>query len=161
MFINYTNEQDWGRFGKATEENVKAFLHLKVCVAKAGQSDMRKNRVHYEIKTGAGELGDVGGKLVKGSSMVIYIPVVQEGLSVDAQEGFVMGREVFLATLGECGMIREKTSTAGKRKVTIQTFWIKSKNKPHGTKLATMMEAFYNLVDEGNAQTLEDWLAQF
>ena len=159
MIINY-KEHDDGKIGKATEEAVKEFLGLKVCVAKAGRTDMRKARICYEIKTGAGELGDLDGKLLKGSTMVIYIPVVDENLSVDRQEGFVMSKQVFIETLGSLGLIREKTSTAGTRKITIQTFWNRSKNKPHGRGLAKMLDAFYSMEGE-EVQTLQDWLEQF
>lgn len=159
MVINY-KEDDFGKYGKATEEAVKEFLGLKVCVAKAGHTDMRKAQICYEIKTGAGELGDFGGKLVKGSSMVIYVPVVDENVPVYRQEGFVMSREVFLATLDGLGLIREKTSTAGKRKITIQTFYNRKQNKPHGRKLAMMLDAFYNMEGE-EVQTLQSWLEQF
>ena len=152
------NEKHDGRYGTATERAVKEFLHLKVCVAKAGRTDMRKANTCYEIKTGAGELGNVGEKLVKGSTMVIYVPVVDDSLPIERQEGFVMEREVFLDILNECGMIREKTSTAGVRKVTIQTFWNRAQNKPHGKGLDRMLEAFYNNED---VKTLEDWLEQF
>ena len=159
MVINY-KEHDDGKIGKATEEAVKEFLGLKVCVAKAGRTDMRKARICYEVKTGAGELGDLDGKLLKGSSMVIYIPVVDENLSVDRQEGFVMSKQVFIETLGALGLIREKTSTAGARKITIQTFWNRSKNKPHGRGLAKMLDAFYDMEGE-EVQTLQSWLEQF
>jgi hypothetical protein len=160
MEIYGNNFNDCGIYGKATEVNIKAILHLAEKVARAGQTDLRKNRVCYEIKTGAGELGNVGGKLVKGSSMVIYIPVVNEQLTVLQQEGFVMSRELFLETLENCGMIREKTATNGTRKITIQTFWNRSKNQPHGKGYARMLDAFYDL--EGNGvQTLQEWLEEF
>ena len=159
MVVNYKGYDD-GKLGKAPEEAVKEFLGLKVCVAKAGRTDMRKAQICYEIKTGAGELGDLDGKLLKGSTMVIYIPVVDENLSIDRQEGFVMQKEVFLATLDNLGLIREKTSTAGARKITIQTFWNRKQNKPHGRGLAKMLDAFYDMEGE-EVQTLQTWLDQF
>jgi hypothetical protein len=159
MEIYGNNFNDCGIYGKATEMAIKEFLHLKVKVARQGQTDMRKAKTCYEIKTGAGELGNIGGKLVKGSTMVIYIPVVNENRSIDEQEGFVMSREMFLETLENCGMIREKTATNGTRKITIQTFWNRSKNQPHGKGYARMLDAFYDL--EGNGvQTLQDWLEE-
>lgn len=157
MEIYGNNFNDCGIYGKATEMNLKAFLNLTVKVARAGQTDLRKSHVRYEIKTGAGELGNIGEKLVKGSSMVVYIPVVNENKSIVEQEGFVMSRELFLETLENCGMIREKTATNGTRKVTIQTFWNRSKNAPHGKGYGRMLDAFYDL--EGNGvQTLQDWI---
>jgi hypothetical protein len=154
MVIPYKANDD-GRIGKATEKGIKAVLHLTEKVAGVGRTDLRKGGVCYEVKTGAGELGSAGGKLVKGSSMVIYIPVVDENATIARQEGFVMSRELFLDILGECGMIREKTATDGSRKITIQTFWNRKQNKPHGKGLDRMLEAFYNA--EG-VQTLEEWL---
>ena len=151
---------DCGGWGKTGEKSIKEFLNLKVSVSKAGCTDLRKANICYEVKTGAGELGLVGGKLVKGSTMVIYIPVIDETAEIYEQEGFVMSRELFLDTLEGCGLIREKTSTSGARKVTIQTFWNRKLNKPHGKGYQKMLDAFYDL--EGNGvQTLEEWLGQW
>jgi hypothetical protein len=152
------NEKHCGRFGEGIEKELKAFLNLKVCVAKPGRTDMRKANVCYEIKTGAGELGDVGGKLVKGSSMVIFIPVVDETAEIYEQEGFVMTRELFLELLDGCGLIREKTSTKGVRKITIQTFWNRTKNAPHGRAYDKMLNAFYG---NDSVTPLDIWLSQF
>lgn len=157
MVNNYLNDKDGG-INKSTEEALKEFLNLKVCVAKPGRTDLRKARICYEVKTGAGELGNYGGKLVKGSSMVIYIPVINEAEPIEKQEGFVLSRETFLSILDGCGMIREKIATNGTKKITIQTFWNRSKNAPHGKKYYTMLDAFYNC-DE--VTTLEEWLQQF
>ena len=158
--INRFSVEDCGGLGKATEESVKAFLHLKVQVAKVGRTDLRKQNVCYEVKTGAGELGNYGEKLVKGSSMVIYIPVVDENLPIEEQEGFVVSRETFIETLTECGLIREKTSTAGMHKITIQTFWNRKQNKPHGKGYQRLLDAFYGL-DAEEMQPLREWLAQW
>ena len=82
--------------------------------------------------------------------------MIDETADITEQEGFVMSRELFLETLDECGLIREKTSTSGQRKVTIQTFWNRKQNKPHGKGYQRMLDAFYDL--EGNGvQTLEEW----
>lgn len=159
--MEHTNDyifEDCGRLGKGTEKDLKMVTFLKVCVAKSGKSDLRKNYIHYEVKTGAGELGNVNEKLVKGSSRVIYIPVVEEHLPVERQQGYVMDRELFLQILDECGLIRTKTSTAGFKKVTIQTFWNHSKNAPHGKKYFKLLEAFEGA--EG-VITLQEWLAQW
>lgn len=154
MNNRFTNDP-CGCWGKASEEALKEVLGLVVKVARPGRTDLRKANVCYEVKTGAGELGDLGGKLIKGSSMVIYIPVVDEEKAICEQEGFVMPREVFLDIMNACGLIREKTSTAGVRKVTIQTFYNRKQKKPHGLGLARMLEAFYNS-DEVTA--LDVWL---
>lgn len=157
---NEYKSTDCGGWGKSGEKGLKGVLHLEEKVAKAGRTDLRKGGKCYEVKTGAGELGLVGGKLLKGSSMVIYIPVIDETAEVYEQEGFVMSRELFLDTLQNLKLIREKTSTSGQRKVTIQTFWNRKLNKPHGTGYQRMLDAFYDL--EGNGvQTLEKWLKQW
>jgi hypothetical protein len=158
--INTYVAKDCGGAGKTTEKAFKEALGLKVCVSRPGRTDMRKAHTCYEIKTGAGELGDAGGKLLKGCTKVIYVPVVDCEKAVEQQEGFVMSREVFLEVLEQCGLIREKTSTKGVRKVTIQTFWNVSRGKPNGRGYARMLEAFYSR--EGTeVQTLQDWFAQF
>lgn len=151
------NFNDCGIYGKATEMALKEFLHLTIKVARQGKTDLRKRHVCYEVKTGAGELGNIGEKLVKGSSMVIYIPVVNENITVVEQEGFVMSRDLFLEILDSCGLIREKTATNGTRKVTIQTFWNRSKNAPHGKGYGRMLDAFYDREGDG-VQTLQDWI---
>ena len=155
--MQYNNIFDSGRIGKNFEVELKATLKLIPKVARPGRTDLRKNHVCYEIKTGAGELGNIGDKLVKGSSMVIFVPVVDENRNFFKQEGFVMSRDLFLEVLENCGMIREKTATNGTKKMTIQTFWNRSKNAPHGKGYARMLDAFYDL--EGNGvQTFTDWL---
>lgn len=156
MINRHTNDY-CGGLGKSTEEEIKELLGLLVKVARPGRTDMRKNNICYEVKTGAGELGNFGEKLVKGSSMVVYIPVVDEAQPLQRQEGFVMRREVFLQILDDCGMIREKISTAGVKKVTIQTFWNRKLNKPHGRGLQKMLDAFY---DSDDVETLEAWLEE-
>ena len=159
MKIYGNNLNNSGIYGMSFEMGIKEVLDLTVKVARPGQTDLRKKRVHYEVKTGAGELGNAGGKLVKGSSMVIYVPVVNERAPLAVQEGFVMSRELFLEVLENCGMIREKTATNGTKKITIQTFWNRSKNKPHGKGYERMLDAFYDL--EGNGvQTFNDWLCE-
>lgn len=159
MEIYGNNTNDCGRFGKSTEMGLKAYLHLAVKVAKAGQTDLRKKGIRYEVKTGAGELGSVGGKLVKGSSMVVFVPVVNESIEVEKQEGFVMSRELFLEILDSCGLIREKTATNGTRKVTIQTFWNRSKNQPHGKKYGLLLDALYSREGDG-VQLLAEWFEE-
>lgn len=154
---NIYKANDCGAFGKTTERALKEFLGLKVKVAKQGCTDVTKSHVRYEVKTGAGELGNLGEKLVKGSSMVIYVPVVDMDADIEHQQGYVMPKEVFLDVLDACGLIREKTSTEGIRKVTIQTFWIASKNKPHGRKYFRLVE----LLEENCDMTLAEWLAQY
>ena len=133
---------DDGAFGKAFE----AVFTGKRCKA-SGKVDWRHLGDRYEIKTGAGELGNAGERLIKGARYVIYcpVPLANADGTLDAykQEAFLLTRESFLLALEEAGALREKTSTAGKRKVTIQTFWNRKQNKPHGRLLDRILEQMY------------------
>lgn len=147
--------QDSGARGKTFERDLKVFLGQVDKVASPGRADFRRRYKYGEIKTGAGELGNAGEKLIKGSSFVIYVPVVNMELPVERQEGFVFDRATFLETLESVGLIRSKKSTSGAEKVTIQTFWNHSKNKPHSLKkYNALLEALY----ENCECTLEEWL---
>jgi hypothetical protein len=75
---------------------------------------------------------------------VIYVPVVIEAWPVEKQEGFVLERETFLELLEEVGLVRHKISTSGQDRVTIQTFWNHSKNKPHGKKYFALLDKLYD-----------------
>ena len=149
---------DTGAFGKLYEKAVKEYLHKKVAVSGAGKTDMRHNHKCYEIKTGAGVLdySGTGKEMCYGSTMVIYAPVVNENNLLDS-ESFVMTRKVFIETLEELGMIRHKVSTAGMDTLTIQTFWNRSKNQPHGAKYGKMIDRFYELIANGEAELFVDW----
>lgn len=149
---------DTGAFGKLYEKAVKEYLHKKVEVSGAGKTDMRHNHKCYEIKTGAGVLdySGTGKEMCYGSTMVIYAPVVNENNLLDS-ESFVMTRKVFIETLEELGMIRHKVSTAGMDTLTIQTFWNRSKNQPHGAKYGKMIDRFYELIANGEAELFVDW----
>lgn len=133
---------DDGAFGKAFE----AVFTGKRCKS-AGKTDWRHYGKRYEVKTGAGELGDAGDKLLKGVQFVLYCPVPLAEIdgTIDAykQEAFLLTREAFIEALAEAGALREKVSTAGKRKVTIQTFWNRKQNKPHGRLLDRILEQMY------------------
>jgi len=141
--------RDCGRYGKATETADTG----KRCKS-AGKVDAYHFHKAYEWKTGAGELGNAGEVLLKGIKYVVYVPVVVEGVELDRQEGFVLTREGFLQALEDAGALREKVSTAGVRKVTIQTFWNRSKNAPHGKLLERILDTMY----EACLMTLEEWV---
>lgn len=145
---------DSGLRGKALEQALKVYLHRKAIVSAPGRVDIRIDFKNMEVKTGAGELGNIGDRLVKGASMVCYVPVVNMNLSLDRQEGFILTRDAFLQVLEMAGLIREKTSTAGNRKVTIQTFWNHKKNAPHGKKYQVLLDLLY----EYSTCTLDEWL---
>lgn len=151
-------ETDAGATGKAFERACKEHLHMLSKVARAGHSDMRRANVYHEIKTGAGELGNEGEKLVKGSSKVIYCPLVDGEKELKQQNAFVLTRNDFLLVLEHCGLLREKTATNGTRKTTIQTFWNHKLNAPHGKKYFKLLDTLNALVDFGQAMSFSEWL---
>lgn len=133
---------DSGAFGKAFE----AALTGKRCKT-SGKVDRWLGKVRLEVKTSAGELGNAGSALLPHCSKVLYCPVpVMDAdgfLDPYKQEAFLLSKEDFLQALAEAGALREKTSTAGVRKVTIQTFWNRKQNKPHGALLYRLLDALY------------------
>ena len=144
---NYSNLEnytltDCGAFGKAFE----SALTGKRCKAQ-NKVDRWLGKTRLEVKTSAGELGNAGSRLLAHTDKVIYCPVPLANADgyVDpyVQEAFVLTREEFLQALAEAGALREKTSTAGVRKVTIQTFWNRKANKPHGVLLYRLLDALY------------------
>lgn len=144
---------DNGAFGKAFE----SALTGKRCKA-SGKVDRWLGKVRLEVKTSAGELGNAGSALLPHCTKVLYcpVPVADAEGYVDPykQEAFLLTREAFLQALAEAGALREKTSTAGIRKVTIQTFWNRKQNKPHGALLYRLLDALY----ENCECTLEELL---
>lgn len=151
-------DSDCGRNGKAFERLCKERLHMQSKVAAPGRTDMRRAAQCYEIKTGAGELGKLGDKLVKGSRYVIYCPVINPDKELTEQKAYVMSRSTFLEVLAEAGLLREKTSTNGERKVTIQTFWNNKLNAPHGKKYFKLLDILELSVSAGRAMPFSDWL---
>lgn len=149
---------DTGATGKAFERACKEHLHMLSKVARAGHADLRRTGVYHEVKTGAGELGNDGEKLVKGSSMVIYCPKVDENKELDEQNAYVMTRDTFLFVLNMVGLLREKTSTNGQRKITIQTFWNNKLNAPHGKKYFKLLDTLNDCVKCGQAMEFAEWL---
>ena len=151
----YDPTRDHGLIGSALELSVKDFYGKPLTLSPAGTCDLYIGNRHTEVKQGAGELGRTFNKtLLKGSGLVVYVPVVVETAPLNRQEGYVMDRAVFLEALTEAGAIRTKDG----EKVTIQTFWVRSSNKPHGRLLDKMLTAFDNRVENGEALTLEDFL---
>ena len=115
---------DCGANGKAFERDLKAAFNRKAVVSKQGKVDFRKAYKNYEVKTAAGELGNYGEKLVKGVSLVLYVPVVNPALSVTEQEGFILDRVTFLECLESCGLIRKRSALPASTR---------SRFKPFGT----------------------------
>lgn len=146
---NYKAE-DSGKLGKTFERDLKAAFHQGAKVAKQGKIDFRRDAKCFEVKTGAGELDFLFKSKVK---YVAYVPVVAEAQDVTAQEGFILERETFLECIEEAGLLRNKVSTSGQEKVTIQTFWNHSKNKPHGKKYFALLDLLY----DRSIMTLEEY----
>lgn len=141
---------DCGKWGKAFERANKEHFGQADKVSKQGTVDSRRKGKCFEDKTGAGELDFLYRSKVK---YVKYVPVVAEGVAVCYQEGFIFDRVEFLTMLEELGLVRSKVSTSGQEKVTIQTFWNHSKNKPHGKKYFALIDACY----ERCIMTLEEY----
>ena len=152
---NYNREKDSGLVGDALELAIKAYFGRPLVISKQGRSDIRINGRNYEIKNGGGELGNLGGKLVRGSGAVIYVPVVLLDYPLTMQDGYVMDRKDFLDALDEAEAIRRKKSSSGQEKVTIQTFWNRKLNKPHGRLYFRMIEAFDSKENEELVTFLE------
>lgn len=147
-----------GKWGLSFEYDVKIALGLKPKIAKVGRTDVRKGGVCYEAKSGAGEVGVHGEKLLKGCSKVIYCPVVNENLPLEKQEAFVLDRVDFLEMLAELGLLRTKISSDGVEMDTIQTFWNHSKNAPHSIKkYNALMDALYERCEMELADFLAQW----
>ena len=153
---NYKLE-DSGLYGKTFERDLKAEFGRRAFVAAPGKTDFRRYRKNFEVKTGAGELGNISDShLIKGASLVIYVPVVDMKRPIEAQEGFILERETFLECIERAGLLRTKVSTAGTTKVTIQTFWNHKQNKPHGKKLFELLDLLY----ENSLMTLQDFFQE-
>ena len=155
------NTSNCGWRGDAFEVGTKDFLGVKnPRVSPAGRADFRRGNKWYEFKHSGGELGVLGDKLVKGSSMVCYAPIVRGGDELAYIDAYVLSRENFLAILRNVELLREKTSTKGIRKVTIQTFWNNKLDAPHGKKYFKLVDALENAVRDGYAMRFTDWLVK-
>lgn len=155
------NAKNCGWRGDAFETGTKEFLGVKnPRVSPAGRADFRRGNKWYEFKHSAGELGNDGEKLVKGSSMVCYAPIIRDNDELAYIDAYVLSRENFLAILENVGLLREKTSTNGQRKITIQTFWVNKSNTPNGKKYFYLVNALEKAVQEGYAMRFTDWLVK-
>ena len=155
----YNATKNCGWRGDAFEVGIKDFLGVKSPrVSPAGRADFRRGNKWYEFKHSAGELGVLGDKLVKGSSMVCYAPIVRADDELANIKAYVLSRENFLAILENVGLLREKTSSKGVRKITIQTFWVNKSDKPNGKKYFYLINALEKAVQEGYAMRFTDWL---
>ncbi len=165
MTIQYYAEKygfdtsDCGWRGKAFEVGTKDFLGFKnPRVSPAGRADCRRANRYYEFKHCGGELGVLGDKLIKGSNLICYAPIVHGDDELQSIRAYVMPRDTFLAVLDNVGLLREKTSSNGIRKVTIQTFWNNKLDAPHGKKYFKLVDELEDMVDFGQAMPFFEWL---
>ena len=144
-----------GHFGDTFEAGMKKVFDMGNLVSRGRSVDLILNGKHYEVKTGAGELGNADKKALHGSSMVIYCPVYNETLSVEEQEAFVIEKNAFLQVIKDAGLYRETKTTTNKRQVhAIQTFWNRSKKAPHSKKA-------YNRLLDGLYENMDMMLDEF
>ena len=152
------NNNTHGKWGLSFEYDLKVALGLNAKIAKVGRTDIRKANICYEAKSGSGEVGVHGEKMLKGCSKVIYCPVVNENLPIEKQEAFILDRAVFLEMLEDLGLLRTKISSDGVEMDTIQTFWNHSKNAPHSVKkYNALIDALYANCEMELADFLAQW----
>ena len=135
-----------GHFGDTFDAGIKNVFGMGNLVSRGKSWDLVLNGKRYELKTGAGELGNADKKALHGSSTVIYCPVYDETLSVEEQEAFIIDKNTFLQVIKDAGLYRESKTTTNKRQVhAIQTFWNRSKKKAH-SKIAyeRLLDGLYN-----------------
>lgn len=154
------DKSDCGWRGKAFEVGTKDYFGSKnPRVSPAGRADYRRANHYYEFKHCGGELGILGDKLIKGSSLICYAPIIHGDDELQTIKAYVMPRDMFLTVLDSVGLLREKTSSNGIRKVTIQTFWNNKLDEPHGKKYFKLVDALENAVNSGYAMRFTKWLA--
>ena len=138
-----------GHFGDTFDAGMKNVFGMGNLVSRGRSVDLILNGKHYELKTGAGELGNADKKALHGSSMVIYCPVYDETLSVEQQEAFVIDKNTFLQVIKDAGLYRETKTTTNNRQVhAIQTFWNRSKKAPHSKKAyERLLDGLYENMD--------------
>lgn len=134
-----------GFYGDTFEDSIRNYLGIERGVARGNRTDLIINGKRCEIKTGAGELKSVYGKLLFGVSSVIYCPVVNPKLPLHRQEAFYLTRDNFIAVLNECGLIRTKVTTNGRDIFALQTIYNHTQQKPHSLKTFTkFIDGLYN-----------------
>lgn len=138
-----------GHFGDTFDAGMKNVFGMGNLVSRGRSIDLILNGKHYELKTGAGELGNADKKALHGCSMVIYCPVYDETVSVEEQEAFVIEKNAFLQVIKNAGLYRETKTTTNKRQVhAIQTFWNRSKKAPHSKKAyERLLDGLYDNMD--------------
>ena len=145
------------RYGNAAEMLIKAFLNFTDCrVSAQNEPDIIFSGVEYEVKTGSGTLSAEGNEPIPNCDYVVYIPHVDETVSLRRQEGFVIAREKFLRIMNDLHLIRwSKNNGRGGQSIGLQTIWNRKQGKPHSLKTFTaLLDALY----EQSEMTLDEWL---
>lgn len=142
-------------------------------IKRAGRVDWYHDGYHFEIKNGCSTVTElINSKSSKVKVLFIPVPEVTEykGKSYYdpyIQDGYILNKDTFLSILWECGLIRTEKKTTGyyragrpetyedpkkdshyKLRYSMQTYWVRSKNKPNGTKYYKMMEMLQELCEE-------------
>lgn len=156
-FEQFNTKGEDGLAGFCFEAALHVFKGEAPEVAAVGKTDIilyidGKNR-KVEVKTGGGRIQND----CKGNSYFVFCPVVNLDEELDRQEAFIVKREVFIEILKEAGLYRvSKGSTSGPATEAIQTFWNRSKNKPHGKKYSVLLDLLY----ERAYMTLDDYIEE-
>lgn len=152
---NIQSVKGHGHFGDTFDAGVKNVFGMGNLVSRGRSWDLVLDGKRYELKTGAGELGDANARAIYGCSKVIFCPVYDETLPVEKQEAFVIDRDTFVNVIKAAGLYRDKKTTTNGRQVhAIQTFWNRSKKKAHSQK------AYDRLID-GLYQNMDMMLDKF
>jgi len=153
----YNPARDSGLNGKALELAIKDHYGKKLTVGRQGKTDLRIGSRNADVKSGASDLGNVNDRLIKGSGLVVFVPVPLMDYDITMQEGYVMDRADFLAALESVGALRDKTMTDGTTHKTLQTFWNAKQNKAHGRLLDKMLTAFEEYGARDMVEMLEEY----
>ena len=151
------NHKDDGKVQKACECCCTGKAYIKT----VGKVDWYHNGMKIEIKAGAGYLSMHGKSILKGNRVLfIPVPIVEEDGTINfyKQEGFLFTKADFMTMLENAGALRWKKSRSEiypERDLTIQTYWNRKQDKPHGTLYFRILDESYSLCLE----TLEDALA--
>ena len=143
--IDNFKESDMGKYGKAFEINVKLVLNgnrgNSSKVSAKGKTDVQYHGKKLEIKSNCGELE----KIVKNDFVVYTMDNVRD--FQNPERAAVIPANEFFQMMEKLGLVREKKTTGGYIKTTIQSY------KNSKRKTAALAEAL------AKYPTLEQWKA--
>ena len=134
--------------------------------------DLIVDRRHVEVKTNAGGLCGVSESLFKNRPWVVFCPLYNPERTPLEQVAFFLSRRDFIEMIAVCELSRKKCTTSmystlgyvpnywgNCNVITLQTLYNYKEGKFNcGGKFARMVEYLENLVDEGKALTLTEFL---